>query len=96
MSEKEFNEDEKVVNPHDKFYKTVFSDIGVAKDFLKNYLPMSVLKLVELNDLELQNGSYVDKSLAKFFQICCLGQQLTIGMDMCIFCSNIKVTQTVW
>lgn len=67
MNEIEFNEDEKIVNPHDKFYKTVFSDIGVARDFLKNYLPESVLKMVELNDLELQNGSYVDEKLSEVF-----------------------------
>lgn len=67
MNEIELNEDEKIVNPHDKFYKSVFSDIGIARDFLKNYLPESVLKMVELNDLELQNGSYVDEKLTEIF-----------------------------
>jgi hypothetical protein len=37
--------------------------IGVARDFLMNYLPESALKMVELNDLELQNGSYVDENI---------------------------------
>jgi len=67
MNEIELSEDEKIVNPHDKFYKTVFSDIAVARDFLKNYLPESVLKMVELNDLELQSGSYVDEKLSEGF-----------------------------
>jgi predicted transposase/invertase (TIGR01784 family) len=67
MNDINFNEDEKLVNPHDKFYKSVFSDIAVVRDFLKNYLPESVLKMVELNDLELQNGSFVDEKLTEVF-----------------------------
>ncbi|WP_156897913.1 Rpn family recombination-promoting nuclease/putative transposase [Caloramator sp. ALD01] len=28
----------KIQNPHDKFFKETFSDIEVAKYFIKNYL----------------------------------------------------------
>jgi hypothetical protein len=28
----------KIQNPYDKFFKESFSDIEVAKDFIKNYL----------------------------------------------------------
>jgi predicted transposase/invertase (TIGR01784 family) len=57
----------KVQNPHDKFFKDTFSNPLVVRDFVENYLPEPILKLVDLNELEIQNGSHVDEELSEIF-----------------------------
>ena len=57
----------KAQNPHDKFFKDTFSNPLVARDFIENYLPESNLKMVDLNELEIQNGSHVDAELSELF-----------------------------
>jgi predicted transposase YdaD len=43
----------KVVNPHDKFFKDVFSKKETAVDFLANFLPEDVLQLLDLGTAEI-------------------------------------------
>lgn len=57
----------KIQNPHDKFFKEIFSNPIVARDFIENYLPEPILKIVDLNELEIQNGSHVDEELSEVF-----------------------------
>ncbi|SKB01330.1 Rpn family recombination-promoting nuclease/putative transposase [Sporosarcina newyorkensis] len=38
-----------IQNPHDKFFKESMGNAEVAKDFLANYLPKSVLQIIDLN-----------------------------------------------
>lgn len=57
----------KVTNPHDKFFKETFSDVALAKDFIENYLPEEVLKVIELETLEPQKDSFIKKDLEEIF-----------------------------
>jgi predicted transposase YdaD len=41
-------------NPHDKFFKETFSNVEVARDFIKNYLPESILKIIDLETKEVK------------------------------------------
>lgn len=59
--------DEVITHAHDKFFKTTFSDVELAKDFMKNYLPEDVLNVVDLSTLEPQKDSHVDKKLKEQF-----------------------------
>ncbi|AFA49430.1 Rpn family recombination-promoting nuclease/putative transposase [Acetobacterium woodii] len=61
------NSEMKIQNPHDKFFKEIFSNPLVARDFIENYLPEPILKIVDLNELEIQNGSHVDEELSELF-----------------------------
>ncbi len=61
------NSEMKIQNPHDKFFKEIFSNPLVARDFIENYLPELILKIVDLNELEIQNGSHVDEELSELF-----------------------------
>jgi predicted transposase/invertase (TIGR01784 family) len=56
-----------LTNPHDKFFKTVFSKKEVAVDFLRNYLPAEVLDLLEPESLGYIKESFVDPHLREFF-----------------------------
>jgi len=61
------NSETKIQNPHDRFFKETFSNLEVARDFMENYLPEPILKIVDLNDLEIQSGSHVDEELSEVF-----------------------------
>ena len=54
-------------HPHDAFFKGTFAKKEIAKAFLKNYLQEEILKCVDLDTLENQNGEYIDKKLKKEF-----------------------------
>lgn len=44
----------KVTNPHDKFFKEVFSEKKTAVDFLANHLPSDVLQALDLETMEIR------------------------------------------
>ncbi|TWH55990.1 putative transposase/invertase (TIGR01784 family) [Desulfitobacterium sp. LBE] len=54
-------------NPHDKFFKETFGDVGMARSFLKNYLPQEILALVDLETILPQKDSYIDQELQESF-----------------------------
>ena len=49
-------------SPHDKYFKQLFSQKSEMKEFLANGLPQ-VAKLLDLNTLQLDTTSYIDKKL---------------------------------
>lgn len=57
----------KVQNPHDKFFKKTFGDVAVAGDFLDNYLPQSIVDIIDIDTLEAQKDSYINKELQESF-----------------------------
>jgi len=54
-------------NPHDKFFKEVFSRREVAVDFLRNYLPEEVFSCLDEESIHLRKDSFVDKELRAYF-----------------------------
>jgi len=56
-----------ISNPHDKLFKQIWSDRETAKDFLVNYLPFEIGKLVDLNTLEIRKDSFIEPNLKEFF-----------------------------
>lgn len=57
----------KIENLHDKFFKETFSNVEVAKSFLLNYLPQNVMKILDVNALEPQKDSFINKKLEEGF-----------------------------
>ena len=57
----------KVQNPHDKFFKETFSNVEIARDFMQNYLPEPILKIVDLQTLDIQKDSFIDENLKEVF-----------------------------
>lgn len=57
----------KVQNPHDKFFKETLGNVATAKDFLTHYLPDSIMKMIDVNTLETQKESYINKKLEENF-----------------------------
>jgi predicted transposase/invertase (TIGR01784 family) len=56
-----------ITNPHDRFFKEVFSRPEVAEDFLLHYLPPHVSGLLQTNTIRLHKDSFVDANLKEFF-----------------------------
>lgn len=57
----------RIQNPHDKFFKDTMGKIELAKDFLNNYLPDNLIKIVDIDTLEPQKDSFIDKELKENF-----------------------------
>jgi len=52
-----------IKNPHDAFFKQLFARPGVARDFLENYLPGRLTAALDLDSIELVEGSFIDEEL---------------------------------
>ncbi len=52
-----------IVNPHDHFFKELFTHKENAVDFVRHYLPTQVVKLFDLTTLEICKDSFVDAAL---------------------------------
>jgi predicted transposase/invertase (TIGR01784 family) len=53
----------KIHTPHDRYFRTVMSDLKIAKEFFHEYLPEDIRNMVDLNTLKLCKESFIDKSL---------------------------------
>jgi hypothetical protein len=56
-----------ITNPHDRFFKDVFSRREMAQDFLQHYLPAKVVELLDLSGLEISKDSFIDPNLREHF-----------------------------
>jgi predicted transposase/invertase (TIGR01784 family) len=57
----------KIQNPHDRFFKETFGKVEVAKDFLNNYLPESIMQVIDIDTLEPQKDSFINEKLQEGF-----------------------------
>ena len=56
-----------IINPHDKFFKAMFSRTEVARDFLLRNLPPEISALIEPDSIALTKDSYIDHALREQF-----------------------------
>jgi len=56
-----------LTNPHDKFFKDLFTRQEAAQDFLQHYLPAEVAALLDLSTLEIGKDSFIDLDLQEHF-----------------------------
>ncbi|MCP4405650.1 MAG: Rpn family recombination-promoting nuclease/putative transposase [bacterium] len=57
----------RTVNPHDAFFKEVFTRREVAIDFFRRYLPADILEQIEPETLEYRKDSFVDRELQEYY-----------------------------
>ncbi len=58
---------EKIINPHDAFFKQYMGHAVAAADFLRHHLPPAMATLLDLDQLRLEKDSFVDESLRSNF-----------------------------
>jgi len=56
---------DKVINPHDKYFKSSMSDMRVARSFIQSHLPKNVLERMDLATLKQRNETFIDEALGK-------------------------------
>ena len=52
-----------VQNPHDKFFRLTFGEPEMAAEFLKSYLPSSIVEKLQFDTLRSIDGSFIDDAL---------------------------------
>lgn len=72
-------------NPHDSFFKRLFGDLNTATDFLCNYLPSSVVAVLNLATLTLEKESFIDPGLRSHFSDLLFRIKLVRGDDLYIY-----------
>ncbi|MEA3494410.1 MAG: Rpn family recombination-promoting nuclease/putative transposase [Bacteroidota bacterium] len=56
-----------VINTHDKFFKSLFSNKNGIKEFVSKTISFDIVKKLDLNTLELDKTEYLDKRLNSSF-----------------------------
>lgn len=72
-------------NPHDRFFKEVFSRHDVAADFLQHYLPAPIATLLDPASVELRRDSFVDPDLHQHFSDLLYAVRLHDGQDALVY-----------
>lgn len=52
-----------IANPHDAFFKSVFGNLVISRQFFHAYLPQPLAKELDLDHLQVEKGSFVDERL---------------------------------
>jgi predicted transposase/invertase (TIGR01784 family) len=52
-----------VQNPHDRFFRDSFGRPEIARNYLEEYLPDELRRLLDLNSLALQDSSFIDETM---------------------------------
>ena len=55
----------KVVHPHDHYFKLMMSDPKVVKEFFSRYLPTSIIDALKFETIVQQKTSYISDELRK-------------------------------
>ena len=72
-------------NPHDRFFKEIWSRKRVSRDFLRHYLPAAVVALLDLNTLELTKDSFIDQRLREYYSDLLYRVQLKNGTSAFVY-----------
>ena len=56
-----------ISNPHDRFFKEVFTRRETVEEFLSQYLPEDIAQLLDLGSLEYTKDTFVDMHLKEYF-----------------------------
>jgi predicted transposase/invertase (TIGR01784 family) len=52
-----------IQNPHDRFFRQSFQSEELARSYLQTYLPPDLLRILNLETLHLQDGSFIDEEM---------------------------------
>ncbi len=57
------NENNRIAQPHDKYAKSILSNVEVARSLIEAHLPPELVKRIDMNSLQLTNKSFVSEEL---------------------------------
>ena len=56
-----------IANPHDRFFREVFSRLDLSREFLSKQLPAEIAATLDFATLDLRPGSFLDEELQQYF-----------------------------
>jgi len=56
-----------IANPHDRFFREVFSRLDLSREFLSKQLPAAIAASLDFMTLDLRPGSFLDEELQQYF-----------------------------
>jgi len=76
---------EEIPNPHDRFFKELFSQQETAVDFVRYYLPEDFVETLDLTQLEIVKESFIDEELRQYFSDLLIKVRLKRGGEVFIY-----------
>ena len=74
-----------VQNPHDRFFRQSFGRVEIARDYLEEYLPAELRRLLDLEQLQLQDGSFIDEEMQAHQSDLLYQSRLASGQPVAIY-----------
>ena len=74
-----------LTDPHDRFFKAVFSHEEIAEDFLFHHLPAEIAALLVPGKLEISKDSFIDPELKHHYSDLLYNVRLTTGQPVQIY-----------
>ncbi len=74
-----------ITNPHDHYFKEIFTHKENVVDFVQYYLPPEVVNLLDVTTLEISKDSFVDSSLQELFSDLLYQVSLRNGLSAYIY-----------
>lgn len=74
-----------VQNPHDRFFRESFGRLEVVRNYLEEYLPADVRRLLNLDSLARQEGSFIDEAMQAHQTDLLYQVQLTSGAEAYLY-----------
>ena len=72
-------------NPHDRFFKELFSHLPTARDFIRFYLPEPLGAAIDLRTLTVVKESFIDEQLRNYFSDMLFHARRKQGGDVLIY-----------
>ncbi|MEA2061012.1 MAG: Rpn family recombination-promoting nuclease/putative transposase [Thermodesulfobacteriota bacterium] len=85
MTDEKKKNNSRVVNPHDKVFRKTYSNMENARSLLTSKLPDKVLKLMDLDSLEISKDSFIEKELADYYSDILYRVNLTDGSQGLVY-----------
>jgi predicted transposase/invertase (TIGR01784 family) len=74
-----------VQNPHDRFFRESFGRLEIVRNYLEEYLPAEVRRLLNLDSLARQEGSFIDEAMKEHQSDLLYQVQLTSGAEAYLY-----------
>lgn len=74
-----------ISNPHDRFFREVFSRLEWSRAFIRTQLPAAIVEALDLDSLELRPGSFLDEELQQYFSDLLFRVSLQTGRDAYVY-----------
>ena len=74
-----------ISNPHDRFFREIFSRKEEARNFLLNFLPDDLIKILDMDSLEARKDSFVDGELKEHLSDLLYKAALKGGGDVYVY-----------